>query len=115
MRSLYYVLTSIMVICLAFWAYRENYETQEAQARSVEVQQQIAEARERLRFLNAEWAYLNRPERLRDLAEINFTRLGLLPLQPNQFGKVDQVAFPQPVEPLDIWSTVEVMDREADQ
>ncbi|MEL7257092.1 cell division protein FtsL [Roseovarius phycicola] len=115
MRSFYYVMTSLMVIGLAFWAYRENYETQEAQARSVEVQQQIAEARERLRFLNAEWAYLNRPERLRDLAEINFKRLGLLPLQPNQFGKVDQVSFPRVEEPLDIWSTVEVMDREAEQ
>lgn len=113
MRSLYYVLTSIMVIGLAFWAYRENYETQEAQARSVEVQQQIAEARERLRFLNAEWAYLNRPERLRDLAEINFKRLGLLPLRPNQFGKIDEVSFPRSEEALDIWSTVEVMDREA--
>lgn len=111
MRSLYFVFTAIMVIGLAFWAYRENYETQEAQARSVQVQQQISEARQRLRFLNAEWAYLNRPERLRDLAEINFDRLGLLPLQPYQFGKVEQVGFPRKEEPLELNGVVDVMDR----
>lgn len=94
MRSFFIVLSAAMVIGLAFWAYRENYQTQSAQARSVEAQRKIAEARQRLRVLKAEWAYLNRPERLRDLAEINFDRLGLLPLQPYQFGKIDQVSYP---------------------
>lgn len=111
MRSLFYVLSAVAVIGLAFWAYRENYETQAAQARSVDVQRQISDARQRLRVLNAEWAYLNRPDRLRDLAEINFNRLGLLPLRPEQFGKVDQVAFP-PREPLPISNPIDIMERE---
>jgi hypothetical protein len=94
MRSLLYVLTALGVIALAFWAYTENYRTKEAQARAAEVQREIAGQRQRLRMLRAEWAYLNRPDRLRDLAEINFERLGLLPLEPYQFGNIDQIPYP---------------------
>lgn len=94
MRSLLYILTALSVIGLAFWAYRENYETQAEIARVEQLNRNIGEARARLNVLRAEWAYLNRPDRLRDLTEVNFKRLGLLPLRPDQFGKVDQVAFP---------------------
>lgn len=111
MRSCFYVLSAIMVIGLAFWAYRENYETQAALARSEAVQQKIAAQRQRLRVLNAEWAYLNRPDRLRDLVQINFDRLGLLPFQPYQFGKIDQVAYPSEGE-LPIANVIDVMERE---
>ena len=111
MRSLFYVLTALAVIGLAFWAYRENYRTQEAQSKAEQIQREISNARQRLRVLNAEWAYLNRPERLRDLAEINFDKLGLLPLRPDQFGKIDQVAYPSE-EPLPITNSVDVSNME---
>lgn len=94
MKSLFYVLTSVLVIGLAFWAYHENYKTQEALGETEAVQREIGLKRQRLAMLRAEWAYLNRPERLRDLAEINFPRLGLLPLAPDQFGRIDQVTYP---------------------
>ncbi len=108
MRSIFYVMTALTVIGLAFWAYRENYETQAALDRAEKLQRDISQARQRLRVLNAEWAYLNRPDRLRDLAEINFDRLGLLPLQPYQFGSVDQIAYP-PRAPLTIGNPLDAI------
>ncbi len=111
MRSFFYVMTAMTVIGLAFWAYHENYETQEALSNAEKLQREISQARQRLRVLNAEWAYLNRPDRLRDLAEINFDKLGLLPLQPYQFGKVDQVSYP-PEDLLPITNPVDVISLE---
>jgi hypothetical protein len=109
MRSLIHVLTALAVIGLAFWAYRENYRTQEALAEAERLQTGIAEARQRLRMLNAEWAYLNRPDRLMDLVDLNYDRLGLMPLQPYQFGRIDQVAYPTPAlaitNPVDVANT----------
>lgn len=94
MRTFLYILTTLSVIGLAFWAYRENYATQGALAETRDLRQDIRAAHQRLSVLRAEWAYLNRPDRLRDLADINFDRLGLLPLRPDQFGNLDQVAYP---------------------
>ncbi len=96
MKTLLYVLSAIAVIGLAFWAYQENYETQSALNRAEDLQDDIADARARLAMLRAEWAYLNRPDRLRALAEINFTDLKLQPIDPMQFGRVDQVPYPAP-------------------
>lgn len=99
MRTILFMLTALAVIGLAVWAYQENYRTQNAIAETERLQREIGEARSRLAVLRAEWAYLNRPERLRDLADINYDALQLLPLRPDQFGKIDQVAFP-PREPM---------------
>ena len=95
MRMLLFVLTALAVFGLAFWAYRENYATQQVLKENRALQRQIGQAQVRLSVLRAEWAYLNRPDRLRDLAEINFDRLGRLPLRPDQFGRVDEVDYPR--------------------
>jgi hypothetical protein len=96
MRGFLHVLAALAVMGLAFWAYRENYATQAALREVRNLHDDIGVARARLNMLQAEWAYLNRPDRLRDLANLNFERLGLLPLLPQAFGKVDQVAYPLP-------------------
>ena len=60
-------------------------------------------------MLRAEWAYLNRPDRLMDLVELNFDRLGLTPLRPHQFGRIDQIAYPRRDSSLTITNPVDVM------
>jgi hypothetical protein len=100
MRTILYILTTCAVVALAFWAYRENYATQQALSEADKLHGQIRSAHARLAVLKAEWAYQNRPDRLRDLADLNFDRLGLLPLHPDQFGLVDQVAYPPAPEPM---------------
>lgn len=114
MRSVLFVLTACAVIGLAFWAYRENYATQAALREVSALNREIVGLREALNLQRAEWAYLNRPDRLRDLAVLNFDRLGLLPMEPEQFGRVDQVAFPPPLpilpadlSPVDISAALE--------
>ena len=107
MKSLLYIMTSLVVIGLAFWAYHENYRTQEVLGETEKLQAEIAAKHQRLGMLRAEWAYLNRPDRLRELADLNFERLALLPLAPDQFGRVDQVVYPVE-KAMDIENSVEV-------
>ena len=94
MRSLFFILSTLAVMGLAFWAYRENYRTQAELAEVRDLRGEIGQLRESLGVLRAEWAYLNRPDRLRELADMNFERLGLLPLEPTQFGTVGEVEYP---------------------
>ena len=115
MRGVLYVLAALGVMGMAFWAYQENYRTQEAIKEVRALHAQIGAAHERLRMLNAEWAYLNRPDRLADLAELNFDRLGLLPLMPDAFGDVDDIIYPLPdilpiIVPIDVNSIPQQTD-----
>jgi hypothetical protein len=99
MRPFLFILSAMVLMSLAFWAYRENYATQRALKDVSNLNREIASLREALSQQRAEWAYLNRPSRLRDLVALNFDSLGLLPMEPGQFGRVDQVAFPLPPAP----------------
>jgi len=83
------------VIGLAFWAYSENYKTKAALDQVAELQREIGHLRETRSVLRAEWAYLNRPDRLRDLALLNFERLRLVPITPDHFGHVAKLPKPQ--------------------
>ena len=106
MRPVLYALSFLAVLGLAFWAYRENYATQHQLKAMARLQDDIATLRDEIGLERAEWAYLNRPDRLRELAKLNFDRLGLLPMEPEQFGTTDEVNYPAPPE-LKITGTVE--------
>ncbi len=110
MRSLV-LLALIGVMGLAFWAYRENYRTQAAAGEAERLSREIGALRERLAVLEAEWAYLNRPARLAELADLNFDTLGLVPFAPEQFGGVEQIAFPPDPATLIVREIVETRGR----
>ncbi|MCY4207930.1 MAG: cell division protein FtsL [Roseovarius sp.] len=93
MRNLFFLSLFILVLGLAHWAYQENYKTQKARERAESVQRQISLARDRLRILNAEWAYLNRPERLKALISMTHKNPGLYPLIAESYGEIKDVPF----------------------
>ena len=74
MRNLFYIITFGLIITLAFWAYQENVK-----------------ARAKLAVLKAEWAYLNRPERLIHLTNLGFDQLKLGPIRAANFGEVNRL------------------------
>lgn len=78
---------------LAAWVYRTNYETRDAQNYQRELRARIAEEKEAIAMLRAEWAFLNRPERLMVLVRANANRLGLREIDETSYGDVTQVVF----------------------
>ncbi len=126
MRLFLYSLSALAVIALAYWAYNENYATQQALRRVEALQREIGANREKLSVLRAEWAYLNRPERLRDLVDLNYDALRLVPLSALNFADVSQVAYPDPAlaaaarnvekdvtNPVDLSAQTPATDKEA--
>jgi hypothetical protein len=95
-KTLLYLSAAVLVVVCATWAYRVNYATQEALNRVADLRAAIAAEREAVAVLQAEWAYLNRPDRLRELVAQHAAALGLVELAPEQFGEAAMVAFPPP-------------------
>jgi hypothetical protein len=93
-RPLLSFLTLAALMALAVWAYRENYATQAGLRRLAALEREVAGLHEALAVQRAEWAYLNRPDRLRDLVAMNFDRVPLLPFDPAQFAGLDEVPAP---------------------
>ena len=96
MKGLVLICSILFLMAAGTWAYRQNYATRDVFDESRALQGEIAEARQRLGILRAEWAYLNRPDRLRDLTALNFDRLELLPLRPDQFARISDL---RPIAP----------------
>ena len=93
MRGFIYTLTFACLVGLAFWAYQENIKTKNAIVHNEKLQKEIGISRARLSILKAEWAYLNRPDRLTELVDLNFGRLKLVPLRASNFLEVDEINF----------------------
>jgi cell division protein FtsL len=78
----------ISMMCFAiaaFGLYIVKYAVQDVQRDVTTLQTEVKDERESLHLLNAEWAYLNRPERLHALADKH------LDLQPLDSRKIQDV------------------------
>ena len=100
MRGFLLTLGTCIVIGLGYWAYHENIETKATIREIDRLHSQIGTERERLEILRDEWAYLTRPDRLRELADLDFERLQLMPMSPGQFVRANQI--PRPPGPAEI-------------
>lgn len=96
MKIFLYLLSGVAVVLAATWTYQVNYRTQDALNRVTKLQIQIAREHEAISVLRTEWAYLNRPERLRALANAYFMELRLDSIHAGLFGDPSMVPFPVP-------------------
>lgn len=80
--TLLWLIAAIFVGC---GLYQLKYEVQGKEERLARLNRQIQQEQEAIHVLNAEWAFLNRPDRLADLAN---RHLELSQVAPAQFGKV---------------------------
>jgi hypothetical protein len=99
MPGLGYLLGVLTVVALAVWTYGQSYQTQAALREARELRREIRQLRDAIEVHRAEWAFLNSPDRLRQLIEINFDRLGLIPMTADHFGRIDEIAYPMPAPP----------------
>ena len=102
MRAVLSIAAVLTLMALAAWPYRENYATRAAAAERARLQREIGALENERQMLEAELAYLARPERLRALADLNFADLHLVPMTPDAFGRMQEVPYPQPAMPEDL-------------
>ena len=90
----------LLVVSLGFagWAYNENYKTRAALEQLAELQELIGLRSETLVRLEAEWAHLNRPERIDELVNAHFEALGLVPLTYERYRHIREIPASGTVE-----------------
>lgn len=79
-----------VIVVAAFMLYRVKYEVQSLKTQVAEINKEIIQERESLRVVSAEWAYLNRPERLKALSDkyLNGTEITV-----GQVAEIEAIAF----------------------
>ena len=90
-KRLVLILSLIFTLGLGLWAYKTNYASRAALLRVESINEQIDHERHQIKTLNAEWEFLNRPERLRKLVEYYFDELRLIPISPENFISYDRM------------------------
>ena len=98
LRLLIFTILIGSTFALGLWAYRINYDSRAAEERVKQLEKSILSAHKQVKILNAEWAYLNHPDRLRKLAEYYFFDLRLTPINPDDLISFSEVYLGQSSE-----------------
>jgi cell division protein FtsL len=62
------IVLGVVVFGTAVWLYHVKYDVRASVRRVHELEREIAETKHDIALLEAEWTYLNRPERLQEIA-----------------------------------------------
>ena len=79
-----------VIVVASFMLYNVKYKVQSLKAQIEETSKEIAQEKEALRVVSAEWAYLNRPERLKSLAD---KYLAGKAVTVDQVAEIEAIAF----------------------
>jgi hypothetical protein len=85
----------LVVVVAAFLLYMVKYQVQALRTQVVQTERELEAERESLHVVAAEWAYLNRPERLRSLAARYLSASGVT---VEQIAEIEAIPFPSRVE-----------------
>jgi cell division protein FtsL len=95
MRRFAPLIWMMVIVVSAFLLYRVKYEVRYIKSEIAKTTQQLEEQRQVYHVTAAEWAYLNRPERLQALAD---KYLSSSALTVNQVAEIEAIPFPHALE-----------------
>ncbi len=87
----------LTVLVSGFFLYTLEHQTRGLERQIVKLDLGIVEEQDNVKFLNAEWSSLTRPDRLKQLAQ---QYIGLETLQARQILKPEELAARVPAEPI---------------
>ena len=90
------LLWALLVGVSGYAMFQMKYEVAQLEDQLARINRQIADGREQIRVLNAEWSFLDQPARLDQLARRHLT---LSPIGTRQIGRLDQLPRRFPVPP----------------
>ncbi len=94
MRIVLHILLLIATIICAIWAYSIAGKTRALDSQLSKLKIDIRLEEEALDVLSADWAYLNRPKRLRHLVNLYAAQLQLIPIGEGHFLPIQSVPYP---------------------
>ena len=81
----------VVIVGAALLLYMAKYQVQALKAQAVETSRELEAEREAMHVVAAEWAYLNRPERLQQLAS---KYLASSDMTVDQVAEIEAIPFP---------------------